>query len=73
MILYAHTKERTKMSDKNVEIYEETTLPLIPLRGLVAFPAVQLNIEIMRPMSLKAFTTGATMYDANAAAKMLVQ
>ena len=64
MILYAHMKERTKMSDKNVEIYEEITLPLIPLRGLVAFPAVQLNIEIMRPMSLKAFTTGATMYDA---------
>ena len=40
------------------------TLPLIPLRGLVDFPAVQLNIEIIRPISLKAFTAGATMHDA---------
>ena len=51
------------MSDK-VDIFEEMTLPLIPLRGLVAFPAVQLNIEIVRPMSLKAFTAAATMHDA---------
>ena len=51
------------MSEK-IEIYEEVTLPLIPLRGLVAFPAVQLNIEIMRTISLKAFTAGATMHDA---------
>ena len=40
------------------------TLPLIPLRGLVGFPAVQLNIEIVRPISLKAFTAAATLYDA---------
>ena len=51
------------MSDK-IDIFEELTLPLIPLRGLVGFPAVQLNIEIVRPMSLKAFTAAATMYDA---------
>ncbi len=51
------------MSEK-VDIFEELTLPLIPLRGLVGFPAVQLNIEIVRPMSLKAFTAAATMYDA---------
>ena len=44
-----------KMSDK-IDIFEELTLPLIPLRGLVGFPAVQLNIEIVRPISLKAFT-----------------
>ena len=40
------------------------TLPIVPLRGMVAFPAVQLNIEIVRPASLKAFTAGATLHDA---------
>ena len=49
---------------ENIDIYEEATLPLIPLRGLVGFPGVQLNIEIMRTPSLKAFTAGATMHDA---------
>ena len=39
-------------------------LPLIALRGMVAFPNIQLNIEIIRPFSLKAFTAGATMHDA---------
>ncbi len=51
------------MSDK-IDVLEELTLPLIPLRGLVGFPNVQLNIEIVRTLSLKAFTAGATMYDA---------
>ena len=51
------------MSEK-IDIFEEMTLPLIPLRGVVGFPAVQLNIEIVRPMSLKAFTAAATVYDA---------
>ena len=57
------------MSDK-IDIYEEIKpveeikLPLIALRGMVAFPAVQLSIEIMRPVSLKAFTAAATMFDA---------
>ena len=51
------------MSEK-IDIYEEMTLPLIALRGMVAFPAVQLSIEIMRPISLKAFTAAATMHDA---------
>ena len=57
------------MSDK-IDIYEEIKpieeikLPLIALRGMVAFPAVQLSIEIMRPISLKAFTAAATMFDA---------
>ena len=51
------------MSDK-LDIFEEMTLPLIPLRGLVGFPAVQLNIEIVRPISLKAFTAAATLHDA---------
>ena len=40
-------------------------LPLIPLRGIVAFPGVQLNIEILRPTSLKAFTAAATVHDMN--------
>ena len=39
-------------------------LPLIPLRGVVGFPAVQVSIEIARPISLKAFTAAATMHDA---------
>ena len=49
---------------EEIDIYEEVNLPLIPLRGLVGFPAVQLNIEIMRSVSLKAFTAAATLYDA---------
>ena len=49
---------------ENIDIYEEATLPLIPLRGVVGFPAVQLNIEIIRTASLKAFTAGATMHNA---------
>ncbi len=51
------------MSEK-IDVIEELTLPLIPLRGLVGFPNVQLNIEIVRTLSLKAFTAGATIYDA---------
>ena len=39
-------------------------MPLIPLRGVVGFPGVQLNIEIVRPISLKAFTAAATIHDA---------
>ena len=38
-------------------------LPLIALRGVVGFPGVQLNIEIVRPTSLKAFTAAATIHD----------
>ena len=44
--------------------YIEVSLPLLPLRGIVAFPAVQVSIEIARPSSLKAFTAAATMNDA---------
>ena len=43
---------------------EQSELPLIALRGIVGFPSVQMNIEIVRPVSLKAFTAGATIYDA---------
>ncbi|MBQ8689970.1 MAG: endopeptidase La [Clostridia bacterium] len=44
--------------------YIEVFLPVIPLRGIVGFPAVQVSIEIARPTSLKAFTAAATMHDA---------
>ncbi len=49
------------------DIYKHTSdeeLPLIPLRGIVGFPGVQINIEIVRPISLKAFTAAATIHDA---------
>ena len=64
MILYTHTIERLLQMSEKIDIFEELTLPLIPLRGLVGFPGVQLNIEIVRPISLKAFTAAATLYDA---------
>ncbi len=44
--------------------YIELNLPLLPLRGIVGFPAVQISIEIARPSSLKAFTAAATMNEA---------
>ncbi len=44
--------------------YIEVILPVLPLRGLVGFPAVQMNIEIARASSLKAFTAAATVHDA---------
>ncbi len=50
------------MSDTNAT--SELLLPLIPLRGVVAFPAVQVSIEIARPLSLKAFTAAATLHEA---------
>lgn len=48
------------INDNHIEV----NLPLIPLRGIVGFPAVQLSIEIARPSSLKAFTAAATMHEA---------
>ncbi len=43
---------------------QTVTLPMIALRGLVGFPGIQMNIEIVRPFSLKAFTAAATVHDA---------
>ncbi len=43
---------------------DSIALPLIALRGIVGFPAVQLSVEIIRPLSLKAFTAAATTHDA---------
>ena len=43
---------------------ESVTLPIVALRGIVAFPAIQMNVEIVRSVSLKAFTAAATAYDA---------
>ncbi len=39
------------------------SIPVLPLRGLVAFPKIQLNIDIVRPFSLAAFTAAATTGD----------
>ena len=55
------------MSENYNEQYinnSEITLPLIALRGMVGFPGIQMNIEIVRPISLKAFTAAATVHDA---------
>ncbi len=55
----------TKFDEINyIDDKKQIALPLIALRGIVAFPAVQLNIEIVRPISLKAFTAAATVHDA---------
>ena len=51
------------MSETN-STYIDVNLPVLALRGIVGFPAVQLNIEIARATSLKAFTAAATMNDA---------
>ncbi len=42
-----------------IEKAEVATLPLIPLRGTVAFPSVQMNLSITRSISLKAFSEAA--------------
>ena len=42
-----------------IEKAEALVLPVIPLRGAVCFPAVQLNIEVIRGLSLKAFGAAA--------------
>ena len=65
-ITHIHEVKMSKIQDKEY-IEEEinlVSLPLIALRGIVGFPGVQLNIEIVRPISLKAFTAAATVHDA---------
>ena len=61
---YNWQRKVTLIMSETIDIYEELTLPLVPLRGIVAFPGVQHNIEIMRTVSLKAFTAAATVYNA---------
>lgn len=48
-----------------IEKAEALSLPLIPLRGTVAFPSVQMNLSITRGISLKAFGQAAS-HDAGA-------
>ena len=55
---------KIKDNDYIEEEINEIALPLVALRGIVGFPGVQLNIEIVRPISLKAFTAAATVHDA---------
>ena len=43
-----------------IEKAEVLSLPLIPLRGTVAFPSVQMNLTISRGISLKAFGEAAS-------------
>ncbi len=39
---------------KYIEMVEQRTLPVIPMRGTVSFPAVPLNFEVTRPFSIAA-------------------
>ena len=41
---------------KTIERAKELTLPMIAVRGTVAFPGVQMNLELIRDPSLHAFT-----------------
>jgi len=50
---------------EHIDIFEDVKLPLLPLRGVVGFPGVQVSIEIIRTISLKAFTAAATVHDAH--------
>ena len=47
-----------------IEKAETQILPVIPLRGTVCFPSVQLNIDVMRRVSLRAFGAAAAANDA---------
>ncbi len=49
---------------KFIEKIEKMTLPVIPLRGLVAFPSLPLNFELAREISISACSaaTSADMY-----------
>ena len=46
-----------------IEKAETQILPVIPLRGTVCFPSVQLNIDVMRRVSLRAFGAAASAND----------
>ena len=41
---------------RTIERAKELTLPMIAVRGTVAFPGVQMNLELIRDPSLHAFT-----------------
>ena len=56
-----HSKE-PKMPSL-IEKAETQILPVIPLRGTVCFPSVQLNIDVMRRVSLRAFGAAAAAND----------
>lgn len=42
---------------RTIEKAEKLTLPVIPLRGLVAFPSMPINFELQRDISIKALET----------------
>lgn len=41
---------------KTIEQAKEIILPVLPVRGTVAFPGVQLNLELVRPISMQALS-----------------
>ncbi len=45
---------------KFIEKIEKLTLPVIPLRGIVAFPSLPLNFELARDISISACTQAAS-------------
>ena len=65
-ITHIQEVKMSKIQDKEhiEDEMDQVSLPLVALRGIVGFPGVQLNIEIVRPISLKAFTAAATIHDA---------
>ncbi len=46
--------ERTDIMPRYIEKVESLTLPVIPLRGVVAFPSIPVNFELEREISKKA-------------------
>ena len=44
---------------KTIEQAKEITLPFIAVRGTVAFPGVQINLELIREASLQAFAAAS--------------
>ena len=64
IIIFQEVKMSKILDNEYIDELSGLSLPLIALRGIVGFPGVQLNIEIVRPISLKAFTAAATVHDA---------
>lgn len=53
-------KKESALPRRDDAAAEALLLPVVPLRGTVAFPSVQLTVELARGNSLKAFAAAAT-------------
>ena len=53
--VYNKNRKRKKIMPRTIEQAKELTLPMIAVRGTVAFPGVQMNLDLVRDMSLTAF------------------